>query len=61
MQQRVRSRQETINKRFKLWGCLAQTFRHDLDQHGDVFRAVTVICQLTINNGEQLFQVDYKD
>ena len=61
MQQRVRSRQETINKRFKLWGCLAQTFRHDLDQHGDVFRAVAVICQLTINNGEQLFQVDYKD
>ena len=52
MQQRVRNRQESINNRFKFWGILAQEFRHDIADHGDVFRTVAVISQLEINQGE---------
>lgn len=63
MQQRARNRQETMNKRFKLWGILKQVFRHKqkLVEHGDIFRAVAVICQLAVNNGEVLFSVGYRD
>ena len=31
MQQRVRNRHETVNMRFKQWGCLRQKFRHGVD------------------------------
>ena len=61
MQKRVRSRQETVNNRLKQWGCLNERFRHDTRKHGDVFRAVAVVTQLSIQNGEPLFSVDYDD
>ena len=61
MQSRVRSRQETVNKRFKQWENLKQVFCHDVMLHGTVFRAIAVITQLAIQNGEPLFSVDYKD
>ena len=61
MQARVRFRQETINKRFKDFGCLNVTWRHDIGLHGYAFRAITVILQLTINTGERLFSVGYRD
>ena len=61
MQQRVRSRQETINKRFKDWGCLRQTWRHDIASHGRAFRVILIVSQLAINNGEKLFFVDCTD
>lgn len=61
MQQRVRNRQETVNKRFKNWGILKQVYRHAIPKHGDVFRAIVVITQLSITNGEQLFECGYKD
>lgn len=61
MQQIARCRQETANKRFKQWGCLTQTFRHDIRKHAEVFRAVAVITQLSIQHGEPLFQVRYSD
>ena len=62
MQQRVRSRQETVNKRFKNWKILAEKFRgKDLGVHGDIFRAIVVLTQLSIENGEPLFSVDYND
>lgn len=57
IQRKVRARQETANKRFKQWGCLTQTFRHDVRKHSEVFRAVAVITQLSIQLGEPLFQV----
>jgi hypothetical protein len=61
-QQRVRARQETMNKRFKQWGCSQQIFRHDWARHHlDVFRAVAIITQLCINSGERLFYVEYDD
>ena len=55
--QRVRSRQETANKRFKNWAILNQKFRNCLSLHADAFRAIVVITQLTIEQGEGLFQV----
>lgn len=62
MQSIVRQRHETINKRFKDWGILAQRFRHNshLAEHGDVFWAVAVMEQASINKGEKAFQVEYE-
>mmetsp|Transcript_28962 Transcript_28962/g.42271 ORF Transcript_28962/g.42271 Transcript_28962/m.42271 type:complete len:217 (-) Transcript_28962:448-1098(-) len=60
MQQRVRNRQETINKRFKDWGILRQRYRHNSVDHGDAFRAVAMLTQLSINQGEKLFLLDTK-
>ncbi len=34
---------------------------HDIMEHGDVFQAVAVITQISINAGEQLFEVNYSD
>ena len=61
MQNRFRSRQETVNKCFKQWEILNQVYRHDITQHGYVFRAIAVITQVAIENGEPLFQVEYSD
>jgi len=56
MQGRVRARHETLNGRLKNWGILSQVFRHHITMHGNVFRACAVVTQLTIENGEPLFQ-----
>ena len=61
MQGRARARHETLNGRLKNWGILKQVFRHHISLHGDVFRACAVLTQLTIDNGEPLFGVDYGD
>lgn len=61
MQQRVRNRQETVNRRFKNWGALKQVYRHSIPSHADVFRVVAIVTQLSINNGEALFQCGYRD
>eukprot|EP00586_Coscinodiscus_wailesii_P007529 CAMPEP_0172490504 /NCGR_PEP_ID=MMETSP1066-20121228/20932_1 /TAXON_ID=671091 /ORGANISM="Coscinodiscus wailesii, Strain CCMP2513" /LENGTH=305 /DNA_ID=CAMNT_0013258997 /DNA_START=109 /DNA_END=1022 /DNA_ORIENTATION=- len=61
MQQRVRNRHETVNGRFKQWGVLKQVFRHDITWHGNVFRCVAMITQLSINNGDALFECKYPD
>ena len=61
MQQRVRNRQETVNKRFKQWEILAMQYRHDICDHAHVFRAIVVLTQLSLENGEPLFPVKYRD
>jgi hypothetical protein len=55
----ARARHETVNKRFKRWGCLKQQFHHELCNHKTDFAAVAVCTQLSINNGEPLFAVIY--
>ena len=40
---------------------MRQAWRHDIVDHGDAFRAIAVILQTTINGGEKLFSVDYRD
>ena len=61
MQAYVRNCQETDNKRFKQWNVLADVWRHDVHAHSTVFRAIAVLTQLSVLNGEPLFEVDYKD
>ena len=61
MQKRVRSRQETVNLRFKMWNILSDRFRHDISMHGDVVIAIAVFTQLSIEAGEPLFSVNYCD
>jgi len=45
------ARHETINKRFKSWEILKQTFRHEEELHGPVFTAIAVMTQLEIESG----------
>jgi hypothetical protein len=61
MEKKVRSRHEHVNKRFKQWSILQNVYRHDIVNHGDVFRAVSCMTQICIENGEPLDQVVYVD
>ena len=61
MQARVRSRQETINNRFKNWGILRQRYRHDIRRHGVAARSVMILTQISIDNGDKLFSCGYRD
>ncbi len=54
MMNRVWSRQETINKRFKQWGILQQVYRNNLIHRRDVFAAICVVTQLAIENGDDI-------
>ena len=45
-QKRVQGRRKQINTRLKTFSILYSVYRHDLPQHGYVFRAVSVILQL---------------
>ena len=60
MQQRVRNRQETVNKRFKNWAILATPYRHQLLEHQTVFGAIVALTQLSLVENP-LFQVEYND
>ena len=60
MQQRVRSRQETVNERFKNWAILSTPYRHDLLEHQTVFGAIVVLTQLSFASNP-LFSVVYND
>jgi hypothetical protein len=57
----VRARHETVNGRFKNFGCLSGIFRHGVAKHSSAFRAVAAITQLALDNGEPLFSVNYDD
>ena len=48
IQQKVRNRQETVNCRFKSWGCLKQVWRNDIRQHGSAFTVIAIITQLAM-------------
>jgi hypothetical protein len=54
---KVRARQETVNKQFKQWGVICEVFCHDMMKHHMCFQAVAVLTQLSIENGEPLFQI----
>ena len=56
---RARTHHETVNKHFKQWGCFYQTYRHDVNNHCNIFAAVAVCTQLSLENGEPLFDVHY--
>ena len=55
--QRVRSRQVTVNKRFKTWGILSQSFCSAIYLHGDAFWAVAVINQLSLEQDQAFLEI----
>jgi hypothetical protein len=61
IQGRVRACHNMLNRQLKNWGILSQVFHHHISMHGDVLRACAVLMQLTVKNGEPLFEVEYKD
>jgi hypothetical protein len=62
LHRRVALRHETVNKRFKNWGCMAQRFRHSVQKHSACFRMSAILTQLAIESGEELFDVrEYND
>ena len=60
-QEGMRSRKETVNRRFKCWRILKQEFRRVIPKLAEVMYDVVTITQIFIENGEILFQVDYRD
>lgn len=59
LKQRIRSRHETVNARFKKFGCLNQRFRHKLEYHRICFNAVVVLTQIGLQYGNDiLFQIE---
>ena len=57
LKKRIRSRHETVNGRFKKFGCLDQKFRHQLKYHRFVFNAVVSIVQIQLQYSDnELFQ-----
>jgi hypothetical protein len=60
MQQKVRSRQETVNEQLKNWAILTTPYRHDLKLHQTVFAAVILLLQLSFEYNP-LFSVEYND
>ena len=55
---KARARHETVNRRFKQWGCLKQLWRHDRKKHHFVLKAVATLVQLEFDHGKRPFQVD---
>lgn len=54
---RVRLRQETFNKRIKIFKCLDERFRHGIAKHESCFEAICVVVQYQIENGSPLYDV----
>jgi hypothetical protein len=61
MQQSVRARHGTVNKRLNQFNCLKNLFRHKVQKHGACFWAVTVLTQLALKLGEHLCDGEYHD
>jgi hypothetical protein len=57
----VQSRHESLKGKLKNWAIFTSLYRHDLMEHGNVFWAIAVIMQISINVGEKLFEVNYSD
>jgi len=55
---RIRARHESVNGRMKNFKILQESYRHNLSNHGNVFRSIAVLVQLSIENGESLFGLD---
>ena len=58
VQQRVRSRQETVNKWLKNWEILSTPYRHDFLEQQTVFGAIDDLTQLSFATNP-LFRVEY--
>ena len=57
----ARARHETVNKRFKEYGCLKNKWRHERSKHHIVMGACANMTQLKIQKGKSTFPVKYDD
>lgn len=57
LEKRVLARHETLNGRIKEFAILRNRFRNNLKKHPKVFHAVVNVIQVSISNGEQLFDL----
>ena len=56
---KARGRQENVNRRLKVFKIMEQFESTDIKKHGKIARAVAVIVQLSFENGERLYPVEY--
>ena len=54
---RGRLRHESFNGRLKKFATLNQTFEHGIEKHKYAFEAICVICQNSMDNGSELFEI----
>ena len=58
----ARAQHETVNRRFKIFGCLSHRHADLLAIHDTpIFRAVANIVQLTIRFGHPPFDIEYDE
>ena len=57
----LRARHENINRRLKELAILQQKFRHSLEKHGTVFRAVANITNLKLKTECPLYRIDFNE
>ena len=55
----VHARHETVNRHFKQYQALSSKYRHERSIHQYVFHSITVITQITFDEGFCPFQVNY--
>lgn len=56
-EKRILARHETLNGRLKEFEILGGRFRNSLKKHPVVFRAIVNVVQVSITNGENLFEL----
>ena len=57
----ARARHETVNRRFKVFGCLSDRYRHTRREHFMWFAPCAIVVQLDIEKGRGTFQVEYDE
>ena len=57
----VCARHETVNKRLKQFAALSNVWRHNISKHSTAFHAVALVTQISIENGEPLFEIEGYD
>lgn len=57
IEKKLLAQHETVNGRIKEFAILGNRFRHPLKKHPTVFHAVVNIIQVSVSNGEQLFEL----
>ena len=45
---RIRARHETVNRRLKMFGCLQQRYRHNIEDHATTMVAVVNIVNMKL-------------
>ena len=58
LRNRLRARQETVNTRLTNFQAMSNAWRHGTTRHAMVFRAILVLVQIQIENGNPLFEIE---